>query len=130
MDPEIQALIDKGIAAGLGDDDIRGLVEEHRSRQSPRDRVLGMVGQMDQRGAELRRDTAEHPFQTAAEIAAAAPGVLSLARPAVPGVLSMASKAGAYVNSPAGRRMLRRLAGKALEGTAIGAGVKAAGLFD
>jgi hypothetical protein len=56
------------------------------------------------------------------------PGVLSLARTTVPGVLSKASGLGsravAYGKSPSGRRLLRRAAGKALEGTALGAAMK------
>lgn len=60
-----------------------------KAPMSPRDKVLGMVDQMDRRGAELRQHAVEHPYQTAAEIgiAAATPSIIK-AIPKVPGVLA------------------------------------------
>jgi hypothetical protein len=55
------------------------------------------------------------------------PGIVSVARAAVPGVLSMASKAGAYVNSPVGRRLMKGAAKEALRIAGWGAGSK---IFD
>ncbi len=131
MDPELQQIIDKGIAAGLSDEDIRGLAVEHASRKppaaatagmlppetaksgpppSPRERLNAMSHGFPMMG-DAARNVIDRPVSTVAKAA------LPLA---VPGVLGLASEYG----SPA-IQALARMAATALDKPVVGGGIGA-----
>ncbi len=109
MDPELQRIIDKGIAAGLSDDDIRGLAVEHASRKQAPVQPMASHAQETGRPKGLTEDqwaamTSDHARMNSVAAQETAslivPGILKAASYAGPAISGAVSKGASLLQNP------------------------------